>query len=226
MSVLPRAYHQVLSTKNELYTIGAPYFLLQYLKEYSIEDYFELTRKMNALLKAHFQPLFDKVAQVLMEQTGYPAEAYPSETSPLPGIQIYPPHPHYTQSRHWHFDNCIHLEDSFKEKEQHQKPLSPVQRNEVLVFILCLRAPVGGAYMRLKNIKLTDWIGVPRKTLLEAAEPVPEHHYEYPVGMLNIHSGQYLHAGGFTDGTGPEDLRICYQGAGILKNGKWQLFWG
>lgn len=222
--VLPRAYHQVLTTKNEIYTIGAPYFILQYLKHYSLEEYFTLTRKMNSLLRDHFQSLFDKVAKVIFEETGLPAEAYPSETSPLPGIQVYPPHPYYTTSRHWHFDNCIHLEDSHKEKDQ--RPLSAVQTNEYLVFILCLRAPQGGAYMRMKDAKLRDWEGVPRQELLAKTTDLPEYRHEYPVGYLNIHSGQYLHAGGFVDGTGPDDLRICYQGAAILKNNRWQLFWG
>jgi hypothetical protein len=170
----------------------------------------------NAVLAAHFAPLYAALAAALAALLG--AEVRYARDRALPGFHVFGHSPHYgAQSSHVpHFDRqyeCIAWEAA---------PAIDFEAAISVTLPICL--PQSGGGLRTWALSLAEVQAVSAAEAKETARRAKSHLHAYRVGELVCHRGHLLHQiAPWT--SAPGDERLTLQAHGLYYDGAWQLYW-
>jgi hypothetical protein len=210
---------QVLALQ-ELWTsrsAGGGFFTLgvaSYLDAVARHDaYVKEAREMNAILRANFYWLSERVRKGFEALLGQPV--FYDEECAMPGFHIFK----YDgadlsgdrPSSRAHFDL------------QWMHALPGPRPQETLSFTLPIQEPAGGCSMEIWPLH-SDAIPRGFDTLKYSASH-PSQRLQYTRGRMVVHDGLLLHAIGHSSVAAPEGYRITFQGHGAKVPGGWKLYW-
>lgn len=179
------------------------------------EQYAQRAAAGNAVLEAHFAPLYAALATALRELLS--AEVRYAPDRALPGFHIYGHAAQYgAQSAHVpHFDRqyeCIGW------------PAADIDFEAAISVTLPVRLPRAGAGLRTWELTLREVQSVPADEAKAIARNARSHQHRYRVGELVCHRGHLLHQIAPWPSE-PGDERLTLQAHGLYYDGAWQLYW-
>jgi hypothetical protein len=180
------------------------------------EFYYKMkAKRLNALLKKNFDPVYKKVAEVLEKEMGKPV-VY-EENYGYPGFHIFLHSEAFEYNiASLHFDLQYELL-SWRYKE--------VDTKHPLSITLPISLPKSGGGMYCWDILHEDVKDLPRESLDKKAQEQEPVLIEYQVGQAVVHEGLLLHQIAPAEGMQEDDERITLQGHGLFCDGAWHLYW-
>jgi len=179
------------------------------------DQYAQRMVAVNAVLEAHFAPLYAALAAALRELLA--ADVGFARDRALPGFHIYGHSPHYgAQSSHVpHFDRqyeCIGW------------PAADIDFEEAISVTLPIRLPRTGGGLRTWELTLKEVQSLSGEEAKARARQARCHLHPYREGELVCHRGHLLHQIAPWS-SGPGDERLTLQAHGLFYDGAWQLYW-
>lgn len=199
------------SPKGMFFTLGINAYMDLAQSADAQASYFGPARRANKMLRHRFAGLYDKLAQVLRLELGFPTRY--AEDLAMPGFHI------------WISDGIprqatasVHFDLQYQRlvtRSRYAKASGTVS------FTLPIMLPAYGSSLRLwPDCNYSD--NASTFTVLSQVDPEI---INYHVGSAIVHSGLVLHQIGATPVVQPDDFRITLQGHGLVIGKELMLYW-
>jgi hypothetical protein len=202
------------------YTLGIASYLDATRPGEEKNRYHGQVRQYNALLKEHFDWLYEMVSATLEQHLNGPVR-YAADLA-LPGFHIWLSSGIITRpTASMHFD-LQYLKHSWSDGD---KPDFTKQ----ISFTLPIRLPARDGGLHIWEMSYEEFLQAYRQGQLTNVAEIPRMRpmtcYPYTTGHLVLHSEHLLHQIAPTSEVQDSDERITLQGHGLLCNGQWECYW-
>jgi len=180
--------------------------------------YYANLQASNALLRAHFQPLYDRLAQALVGTLG--AEVVLATTLAIPGFHLF-------RGRGIAGAGAAgpHFDIQYSKLRLPRGPIT----DDPLSFTVALELPACGSGLDVWTVTETDFnraFAAGRAiTLDDMASRRTCAYHPYSCGTVFLQKGLWLHRLSTPGPVGETDRRITLQGHALAIGGAWLLYW-
>ena len=182
------------------------------------DEYRKKAQSVNEMLRAEFQWLYEREAEVLGEFLGHPCIYH--EDFALPGFHVFLHDPDIAQSK----SASVHYDLQADNFDWSSFPGIDLSRQLSFTLTVCLPEAGGGLLVWNLNEKLLRHLSDEEKKAAMLANRQPDV-FPYEEGVTVVHTGQFLHQIAKNKKAMDGDERITFQGHAVYTDAGWVLYW-